>query len=297
MTTIGIIPNLLNERAMRAVDKLSEWLEDKDIPYILLKTTNFDNHMNMSDVEDREIEKIAENSDLIITLGGDGTLLATSRSAARAKTPVLPINVGAMGFLSESSEKELEMIVNGILEDDYHIERRMMLEAELNSKKYLALNDVVVHRGESPQMAHIVIHREDKVPISFAGDGIIIATPTGSTAYSLSASGPVIDPSIEALMFTPICPHALFIHPFLLPTSEEFEIIARIASRSKLTVTVDDKSLDGLGWDDTLIVRKSECDLEIIRYGDWELFKMLQKRMDWKDVRMDKVFDDFEEDR
>jgi NAD+ kinase len=293
---IGVIPNQHSRRALERACKLTEILKKKNIPFVELDSSSFDDILNVSTQEEKEINNIARETDLIITLGGDGTVLATARSVVSTGTPILPINVGAMGFLSECMEDKLEDVIDMVIAEDYYLEERAMLKVQLKNKSTLALNDVVIHRGTTPQMAHIIIKRDGKVPISFAGDGLIIATPTGSTAYSLSAGGSVVDHEIPAILFTPICPHALFIHPFILPSKETFNILGRTITENSLDITVGDKLFGTLGWDDELTIKESKDRLRLVRCGRWELFKMLQERMDWKDVRRDKVFKDFESD-
>jgi len=292
MKTIGIVHNIKSERATNSAHKLIDWLTKKGIDYIQPDPSEFDDERGISPFEEKILYKVAEKSDFIVTFGGDGTLLAVARAVAPTKKPILPINAGAVGFLSEFSDDDFYSTMERVLNDDYQLESRSLIEVQLDNWRCLALNDVVVHRGRTPQVAHVVIKREGKAPITFAGDGVIIATPTGSTAYSLSAGGPVIDPEIPAILFTPICPHALFIHPFLLPDDVECRVTARISSGEPLDVDVDGQLHRGLGWDDELVVKMSEHSANIIRCGGWELFKVLRDRMAWKDLRSDKVFKD-----
>jgi len=288
---IAIIANFRKKEAIEAGKNLSKILKKRKIEVLMPDLSNFINTYGLKESGLKLISGVARKADIIILLGGDGTLLTAARAIAPTEKPILPINVGGIGFLIETDISNIDEVVDAVFDGRYHLDKRMLLRVEIGNWHSEVLNDIEIHRGLAPQVAHIEILRKDKVPITFSGDGLIISTPTGSTAYSLSAGGPIIDPSLEVVLYTPICSHPHIIAPFILPTTESVRIKGRIAIGTHICLTIDGQVRKKLTWDEEMIVTKSEHNIHIIRFKGWELFKVLRDRWGWHDLREDKALD------
>jgi NAD+ kinase len=286
---IGIVVNCSKNEAITAAQDLYRWLVDKGVECNMPDYRYGENKNGLTKDDRKALAGIAEKVDLIVAFGGDGTVLSVARTVAPSGKPVFPVNVGGMGFLTEVKVGEVYKAMETILAEQYSIEHRMMLEIELRQLTELSLNEVVIHRGSTPQPAHILIMRQKKSPISFCGDGVIVSTPTGSTAYSLSAGGPVLDPAVCGILCTPICPQARFLRPFVLPPDEELTVEAKIMTGGDMEVFVDGQIALPFKWGEKLVVRRSKTDFSLVRVRGWELFQVLRERMEWMDPREDKV--------
>jgi NAD+ kinase len=225
--------------------------------------------------------------DLLITMGGDGTLLHGARMVAAHGTPVLGINFGHLGFLTSIAPDDLEAHIPKLFRDEYWLDRRFTLEIRVigpagrKSESYVALNDAVLHKGGLARIVRLAVDvGPDNEIATYSADGIVLATPTGSTAYSLSANGPVVDPSVECILATPICPHMLVIRPLVLPSTATVTI--RPLSRSaELLLTVDGQDGERLGPDDRLIVRKGKPIVSLVRFPGQSFFSTLRRKLNW----------------
>jgi len=228
---------------------------------------------------------LAERSDLLVVLGGDGTLLSVARAAGTCGVPILGVNLGSLGFLAEVSPEELPVALEGVLEGDLQTVHRMRLEVEATRDgrtlgTYLALNDAVLTRSEISRVIDIEAST-DGVPVAtYHGDGLIVATPTGSTAYSLSAGGPILHPGLGAIVLTPICPHTLTQRPIVLPCESRIEI--KVAPREgHAQLTVDGQ--DGLPLErgDRVQVRRSDHPVHFVVSPFRSRFDVLRAKLRW----------------
>ena len=185
-------------------------------------------------------------AEAVLVLGGDGTILATARLCAPCATPMLPVHLGRFGFLTEVAPTELALALDDLLDGAYHIEERMMLSGEAvqggqvrEQASVLALNDIVVANGPLSRVLHLSLAVDGKYVTTYAADGVILATPTGSTAYSLSAGGPLVHPSLQTLLVTPICAHALTARPLLIPPDAEISVTVEDDPHDIVRVTID----------------------------------------------------------
>ncbi|MGQ9706040.1 MAG: NAD(+)/NADH kinase [bacterium] len=288
---IAIIANFRKSEAVETGRNLLGILKKRGVKALMPDLTNHLNTYGLKESGLKLISNSAKESDIVILIGGDGTLLTASRAIAPTEKPILPINVGGIGFLTETDISGVDEAIYTTLEGRFTLDRRMLLRVDIGGWHSEVLNDIELHRGLAPQVAHIEILRNGKTPITFSGDGLIISTPTGSTAYSLSAGGPVIDPSLEVILYTPICPHPHFIAPFILPTTEIVKVKGRIAIGTHTCLTIDGQVRKKLSWDDEMLISKSKYILPIIRLKNWELFRVLRDRWGWHDMREDKVID------
>ena len=216
-------------------------------------------------VEDR----LASSADLMIAIGGDGTMLYAGNLARESGVPLLGVNRGRLGFLADVSPEQMLASVDHILNGDYSSESRMLLTATISraSGEVLcetAFNDVVLQRRETGRMVDIVANIDDSYVNTHSGDGLIIATPTGSTAYALSCGGPILDPRIDAVVIVPICPHTLTDRPVVIPSNQKIDIKVLEREDTSTEVVIDGHSIGAIGPDDTLTIRESEQRIQLV---------------------------------
>jgi NAD+ kinase len=230
---------------------------------------------------------LAERADLIVVLGGDGTLLSVARLAAPRATPILGVNLGGLGFLTEVTVKEAKTYLARVLAGDYKVDRRLTLEsivirAEASSRgaeRFTAVNDVVLNRGPLGHMLFLDVTANRQPFCSYRSDGLIIATPTGSTAYALSAGGPILFPTLAAMVLAPICPHTLSHRPVVLPDSFEIEVRV-MASDHDATLTVDGQESALLGPDDSVRIRRGRHGVALVR-SPHPYFEIWRDKLRW----------------
>ena len=227
----------------------------------------------------------AKRVDLLLALGGDGTFLAGARRVAR-----LGVNLGHLGFLASLAEDELEDGLAQLLDGDFTLDRRFTLEATVigadgrETDRFLGLNDMVIHKGGVARITRLDLligtdGQEDEIG-SFSGDGVIVATPTGSTAYSLSAAGPIIDPSMECIVVTHISPHTLAVRPLVVSAGDRITIRA-LKRYETLFLTVDGQVGRELSADDTVVVQRGEAQIQLIRFPGQTFFSTLRRKLNW----------------
>ena len=230
------------------------------------------------------------NLDALITLGGDGTLLRGARSLGGKPVPVLGINLGRVGFLTACTRNDLDLALTRLAAGDYVLESRMALDAEIsgssNSQFRLpaALNDVAVHKAGVARMIQLSVRVDDQDVGPYSADGLIIATPTGSTAYSLSAGGPIIAPDVEAVVITPICAHTLAVRPLVIPATAIIKIAPISGWAEDLLVSVDGQQAMTLGPDDTITIGRSDHTVQLVRFGHRSYFARMRRSLRWGDL-------------
>jgi len=226
--------------------------------------------------------------DLLITLGGDGTLLRGARMVAGHRTPVLGINLGRLGFLTSIAPHEMDEFFPMLFTGQHWIDERFTLEAtvvgadgDMGSPR-LVLNDAVVHKGGLAQIVRLAVDvgPDDQEVATYSADGIIIATPTGSTAYSLSANGPVVDPSVECILATPICPHMLVIRPLVLPATT-IVTVRPLSKAADLILTIDGQDGERLGIRHRLVVRRGTATVRLVRFSGQNFYSTLRRKLNW----------------
>lgn len=232
----------------------------------------------------------AAEIDLLLTLGGDGTLLRGGRMVAGRETAILGINLGYLGFLTGAQENEIETALEHIRAGSYLLDRRYTLEAQVlhadgsEGDCFLALNDIVLHKAGVARVVRLDLSVGDGDDLdeigSFSGDGVIVATPTGSTAYSLSAGGPIIAPSLDCLVVTPICPHTLALRPLVLPSTERIRIRA-LDRKEEMVLTVDGQVGRQLAAGDIVAVKKGTVRIALVRFPGQTFFSTLRRKLNW----------------
>jgi NAD+ kinase len=222
---------------------------------------------------------------LVIVLGGDGTLLAAARAFARTVTPILSVNLGSLGFLTEIPLSDLYTTLEAWCDNCADIEVRSMMHAELiregrTIQRWDALNDVVVAKGTIARMGDFSVEIDKQLVATFRADGIIVSTPTGSTAYNLAANGPIVMPSVNAMLVTPICPHLLTIRPIVVPGDATVSVHV-VGVPNEIFLTVDGQEAVQLRLDDFVHCQRSEASVRLLRHQPNGLFSVLRSKLKW----------------
>ena len=231
-------------------------------------------------------DELARTCDLVIVVGGDGTMLNAGRSVAAAEVPLVGVNLGRLGFLADVSPDEMTNELDQILKGDFLDEDRTLLQARVSRNgetlfESEALNDVVVHKRDIARMIELEVHIDGKLLNTQRSDGLIVATPTGSTAYALSGGGPLMIPSLNAFVLVPICPHSLNNRPFVFDDNSVIEIIICDSGRNHAQVTCDGQVNFSLEADDRVHIRRKPKRLHLIHPAKYDYFEILRAKMRW----------------
>jgi NAD+ kinase len=225
----------------------------------------------------------------LVTLGGDGTLLRGARFLAGAPVPILGVNLGRLGFLTSCGLDDMEEAIRHFACGEYHAEARMALEGRAHDlddamrRRWYALNDIVLHKGGFARVVRLEVFSNGEEVGAYTADGIIVSSPTGSTAYSLSAGGPIVHPSVESIVLTPISPHSLALRPLVLPPTAEIAVYVEDGPE-ELLVTVDGQVGTTFGTGDTLHVRRAGRSVVIVRFPGTTYFGRLRRKLGWGSV-------------
>ena len=287
MKNIAVVPNLQRDFDLNHTKKVVEIIQKFNINVMLVENVTSSIGFQGKYYDEKEIY---EKSDLVISLGGDGTLLNIARHTAPHGVPILGINLGHLGFLVELEKSNLEQYFGKLFSGKYSIDNRMMIEASIirNGKaveNFLALNDVVVTRGSVSRMIHLKVKVDGQVAGVYPADGIIASTPTGSTAYSLSAGGPIVDPNMSLILVTPICPHTLHSRSIIVPEGKEITIHTVESHQQDAMITVDGQSGYTLEPADIVRIRKSKYTTKLVRTGNRSFYEVLRKKLAERGVR------------
>lgn len=278
--TIGLIPNLYKPSALSACRQLTAWLEKKDIRVCLEKEEAIASGFPHLAVD---LDTMARQCRWLIVLGGDGTLLSVARQEKLRHIPILGINLGKLGFLTEIEVKDMFTSLERLFSGDYSLERRMMLMVQVVRGRQVvckldALNEIVVSRGALSRMLRLHIDIEGQKLDPLPADGVIVATPTGSTAYSLSAGGPIVEPSLDLLLVTPICPHSLYLRPLVISADNKLRITMDARHEDILLTTDGQKSLE-LRLDDEVIVCRSPHMIQMVKLSTHGFYDVVRQKL------------------
>jgi NAD+ kinase len=280
--TIGIISRPRRSILAEIVPPLLAWLKERGVATLLDSETA--TPVNLSERE-KTRQQIAQEADLLLVLGGDGTLLAAAREAAPHGVPILPINLGGLGFLTSFTLEELYPALEDALAGCSPVSERVMLLAErTHDSQILAqqrvLNEAVVHKGTLARMIELELYIDGGFVCRYRADGLIVATPTGSTAYSMSAAGPIVHPAVESILITPICPHTLSDRPIVVPDSSKVEL--RMAENSdSVFLTLDGQTGVPLLASDRVRIFRTEERLKLIHPPNKTYFEILRSKLKW----------------
>jgi len=239
-----------------------------------------------ADIKGVHIERLPEFCDLIIAVGGDGTFLAAARAAADFETPLLGVNLGRLGFLVDISPEQLSSRLDKILAGEFKTEQRQLLSTHIIRDHEIihqqtAVNEVVVHRWVTPSMIEIVTSIDGVYLNTQRSDGLIVATPTGSTAYSLSAGGPILHPALNALVLVPLNPHTLSNRPIVIDDNVVIEIRFSQTKQINALVTCDHMEIPDVRINDKIVIKKSAKPIKILHPADHDFFHTLRSKLNW----------------
>jgi NAD+ kinase len=283
---IGVVLKRHQPEALKTMCELTAWLAARDLtlvggPEIEREAISRRTGCAVAEVEP---EKLAANVDLVLVLGGDGTMIATSRMVGDTEVPVLGVNYGGLGYLAEFRIEELYDALESILSGNYRLDKRVMLSVELagaeNPTRNRVLNDVVINKSALARIIEIEAYLNEQFVNSFRADGLIISTPTGSTAYNLSAGGPVIFPSMNAVVITPICPFTLSNRPIVVPDDAIIELRLK-TDKEDVALTLDGQVGFPLKLDDRVIIRKSKATFNLVQPMNRNYFDVLRDKLRW----------------
>lgn len=284
---VGIVLKPHQPEALKTICSVIQWLHERGIQLVGSPEIERERieHETGCTVETLEPENLASGVDLILVLGGDGTMIATARMIGDAEVPVLGVNYGGLGYLAEFRIEELYTALEAILSGDYRVDRRVMLAVELvRGDEYLTrnrvLNDVVINKSALARIIEIDAYLNRQFVNSFRADGLIVSTPTGSTAYNLSAGGPVIFPSMNAVVITPICPFTLSNRPIVVPDESLIELRLKTANE-EVVLTLDGQVGLALKPDDRVIISKSKTTFNLVQPANRNYFEVLRDKLRW----------------
>lgn len=228
------------------------------------------------------IEQLINCCDIAVTVGGDGTIIHAAKYSARFNKPLIGVNVGRLGFAADVEVDEIDNLTQ-ILSCNYSIESRILLDVEVikngESKHYLAVNDAVIARGQLSKIVDLHLSLDGEEIAKYRADGLLFSTPTGSTAYSLSAGGPIIAPQMQCILMTPVCPHSLFSRSVLFDDDSELSVTAQIPSECCCVLTIDgEKNVDILA-EDKVIIRKSNLKLKLASIHKRNFYRKLNEKL------------------
>jgi NAD+ kinase len=284
---IGVVVKPHQPDASATLCRLTEWLNQLNVS--LVGTPDLDHehieHETGCVVPVVANEEIARQVDMMLVLGGDGTMIATSRLIGDTEVPVMGVNYGGMGYLAEFRIEEMFAALEPILAGDYKLERRLMLAVELLRGDDLVtrnrvLNDVVVNKSALARIIEIETYLDGQFVNSFRADGLIVATPTGSTAYNLSAGGPIIFPSMNAVVITPICPFTLSNRPIVVPDDSLIEVRLK-TEKEEVALTLDGQVGFPLAAGDRVVIRKSKTTFNLVQPKNRNYFDLLRDKLKW----------------
>lgn len=277
---IALIPNLTKNGAYEESLKAIKLL--KSFGGKILMTADLSEKYSDNDIAFFEShEVLIQKCDAVVTIGGDGTIIHAAKHAANFEKPLLGINMGRLGFVAELEPNELPMLER-LFSGDYNVEKRQMLKVTLKSKSgsksFFALNDAVISRGSMTKIIDLDVWLKKSYICHYRADGLIVSTPTGSSAYALSAGGPVIEPSMSCILMTPICSHSLFSRPVLFNPSSEILVNAVSREDTDLTLTIDGETTIPITADDTVVITTAEIYAELIVLKDKTFYRVLSDK-------------------
>jgi NAD+ kinase len=289
--SVGVVVKPNHAEAWRTACELAAWLKGRGIAVVgepLSQAEKFGEHLANGvacKVLSEESQRLADDVDLIVVLGGDGTMIATARLVGDRDVPVLGINYGGLGYLADFRIEEMFAALERVLAGDYALDRRVSLRVEhMRAGKTLSsnrvLNDVVVNKAALARIIEIEMRLNNLFVNNFRADGLIVSTPTGSTAYNLSAGGPIVYPSMNAVIVTPICPFTLSNRPIVVPDNAEIELILK-TGKEEVALTLDGQVGFEFRAEDSLKIRKSRTTFNLVQPPNRNYFDVLRDKLRW----------------
>ncbi len=281
--TIGLVARTSNELVLESVRRVQSFLSSRNINVLL------EDHVSeiLGDCQEEAFpqEVLAERCDLIIAVGGDGNILGAARSFAPHGVPMLGINRGRLGFLADVSPSDIERSIGEVLSGEYTIEEHFLLEGEVSVKGVkeipCALNEVLIHSATMPKMLDFNLYIDDVFVYNQYSDGLIIASPTGSTAYALSAGGPIMHPSLDAIVLVPMFPHQLNSRPLVVPGDAEIKITVGSNIGTNAKISFDSQLEFEIEPGESLVVRKKTKKLKLLHPPGHNFYGVCRSKLDW----------------
>lgn len=279
---VAVIPNLTREYALKTLDEVVLQLKKCDAE-ILIADYAADEYSS-DDVTFVTVDNAVKDCDVVIAIGGDGTILHSGKIAALYGKPILGINAGKLGFMAGLERNELDLI-SCLFDGNYSIDKRMMLDVMVFDEigmcvhRFNCINDAVFVRRVNRTIIEVSVESNGRLVNNYWGDGVIFATPTGSTAYSLSAGGPVVAPTIESIILTPICNHSLFSHPIIFRSDERMRVYATKEDETELCVSCDGEPPVSIGAGCSVVVQKAAIAADFIRIKSDNFIEILNSKM------------------
>jgi NAD+ kinase len=282
LNSVGLVINYEKEKAQEMTKWIVDWLSFKKIKVYV--EGDKDKGIRRKDFSCTN-EKFFSSVDLIISLGGDGTLLRAAKIAATDGIPIFGVNLGGLGFLTQIGIDNLEIFLEKIYQGKCFLDERMMLDSIVKRKgkeikKFTALNDIVIGKGAFARLISLATYINDDYVITYSADGLVISTSTGSTAYSLSAGGPIVNPNINSMILTPICPHTLSARPLIIGENDQVRITLEL-SEEEVMVTIDGQEGFTLEPKDEVIVKKSIYKTRLIAFKEKSFYAILREKLRW----------------
>jgi NAD+ kinase len=284
---VGIVVKPHQPDALKTICGVVKWLNERGMTLVggpELERERIEHETGCA-VEALELEKLVATVDLMLVLGGDGTMIATARMIGDTEVPVLGVNYGGLGYLAEFRIEELYVALESIVSGNYRLDKRVMLAVELLRGDELVtrnrvLNDVVINKSALARIIEIEAYLNQQFVTSFRADGLIVSTPTGSTAYNLSAGGPVIFPSMNAVVITPICPFTLSNRPIVVPDDAVIELRLK-TQQEDVALTLDGQVGFPLKVEDRVVIRKSRATFNLVQPTNRNYFDVLRDKLRW----------------
>ena len=290
---VGIVSKAASREAVETAGELAEWLRRRDVEAALDEATlralgiSSDASSGAPSEPPFRLDQDGDlHCDLVIALGGDGTLLSAARSVA-GRVPILGVNLGNLGFLTEINRGELYPALVRVLDGHYTIEERSLYDVELRryenggeTHAYRVFNDAVIAKSAQSRIVELSLRVDDHLVARFRADGLIVSTPTGSTAYNLSAGGPILHPLLPVAVLTPICPHALSLRPMVVSDASRVAVTLETSSE-EVYLTLDGQEGEKVGFRDTVAVTRSEASVRLIKVGERTYYDNLRGKLRW----------------
>jgi NAD+ kinase len=281
--SIGILAKPKFPEIKSTLQDVVTWLRARSIEVILDQASA----MLLGEQGGLQKTQLASKADVLLVLGGDGTMLNAARLAGERSIPILGVNMGGLGFLTEVRLENLYPSLERVFANDFVLDERLMLRTHIHRHgetvaQGVVLNDVVISKGTLARMIELKIAIQGRFVTNLRGDGLIVSSPTGSTAYSLSAGGPIIDPAVQSLILTPICPHTLTHRPLIVPGNAEIEVTLTSKDDGAMA-TLDGQVGVAITQGDTVVIQTSENRTRLIRFPESNYYDVLREKLKWGD--------------
>ena len=284
-TSFGIWANTDKPAFWKVLPNISSWAKDRGIDLYI--TTRIESQLKDHGLDYQLIESADDfvKLDFILTLGGDGTIFSLARAVGDRGTPILGIHLGELGFLAEVVLEDMFTRLDAVVAGDYNIQKRMVIKCIVNNgtepQTFYALNDIVVDRGKSHRLLNCELLANDDFVAKYNADGLIVATPTGSTAYSLASGGPIMIPTLGSMVVTPICPHTLTLRPIVFPDDQILEISFPVDSGKDMALAVDGQVNEYLKSTAKVVIQKAPYKINMVNFTDSNYFNTLRTKLGW----------------